>query len=173
MTVFSAGGASVAVTFPSSASDLVDGTLPTTCDPASGSTFAVGTTKVTCTATDASGNTGSASFSVTVVANRPPVCSAVTVTPATIWSPNNKLVLVTLQGATDPDGDAVAYRIDGVTQNEPGSDWQRASGGSVYVRATRLGSGNGRVYTIAYTVSDPYGATCSGTVKVTVPHDQR
>jgi hypothetical protein len=34
--------------------------------PASGSTFPVGVTTVTCTATDAAGNTGSASFTVTV-----------------------------------------------------------------------------------------------------------
>ena len=36
------------------------------CSPASGSTFPVGTTTVTCTATDAAGNTGSCSFTVTV-----------------------------------------------------------------------------------------------------------
>jgi hypothetical protein len=37
------------------------------CVPASGSTFAVGTTTVTCTATDAHGNTGQGTFKVTVV----------------------------------------------------------------------------------------------------------
>ena len=37
-----------------------------TCTPASGSTFPIGATTVTCTATDARGNTGSASFTVTV-----------------------------------------------------------------------------------------------------------
>ncbi len=36
------------------------------CSPASGSTFPVGTTTVTCTATDASGNTATCSFTVTV-----------------------------------------------------------------------------------------------------------
>src|SRR5581483_2632229 len=36
------------------------------CSPPSGSCFAVGTTTVTCTATDTSGNTASCSFSVTV-----------------------------------------------------------------------------------------------------------
>src|SRR6185369_15845005 len=36
------------------------------CAPASGSTFAVGTSPVTCTATDADGNTHSGSFNVTV-----------------------------------------------------------------------------------------------------------
>ena len=64
------------VTFASSASDLVDGTLSPTCTPASGSMFAIGTTTVTCTATDAAGNSGSASFSVTVQDTTPPVISA-------------------------------------------------------------------------------------------------
>ena len=49
-----------------SATDLVDGSVPVTCSPASGSTFAIGTTTVTCSATDAHGNTGTKSFHVTV-----------------------------------------------------------------------------------------------------------
>ncbi|HVP75336.1 MAG TPA: HYR domain-containing protein, partial [Gaiellaceae bacterium] len=54
------------VTFTASASDNTDGPRPVTCSPASGATFPVGTTTVTCTATDTHGNTGSASFHVTV-----------------------------------------------------------------------------------------------------------
>jgi hypothetical protein len=45
------------------------------CTPASGSTFAVGTNNVTCTATDSSGNTNSCSFTVTVNGAQPPVIS--------------------------------------------------------------------------------------------------
>ena len=41
------------------------------------------------------------------------------------------------------------------------------------LRAERSGRGDGRVYTIAYTAKDPSGASCSGTVTVTVPHDKR
>ena len=51
---------------PASAQDNVAGILPVTCAPASGTTFALGQTTVTCTATDPSGNTGSASFHVSV-----------------------------------------------------------------------------------------------------------
>lgn len=58
----SAGGS---VSFPApTASDNCPG-VTTVCVPASGSMFPVGTTTVTCTATDASGNTASCSFSVT------------------------------------------------------------------------------------------------------------
>ncbi|MGH9408664.1 MAG: DNA/RNA non-specific endonuclease [Vicinamibacterales bacterium] len=64
----SAGGA--VATFGATASDLVDGTLTPVCSPASGSTFPVGTTIVTCRATDAHGNTGTGTGTVTVDANR-------------------------------------------------------------------------------------------------------
>src|SRR5439155_236938 len=61
----SAAGA--VATFTATASDLVDGaTDVVTCAPASGSTFALGSTTVTCTAMDAAHNTGTCSFSVTV-----------------------------------------------------------------------------------------------------------
>jgi hypothetical protein len=39
------------------------------------------------------------------------------------------------------------------------------------LRAERDGSGNGRVYTIFFTADDGKGGTCTGSVKVSVPHD--
>ena len=54
------------VTFTASAVDAVNGSLPVTCGPASGSTFPLGTTVVTCFAYDAQDNFGMASFNVTV-----------------------------------------------------------------------------------------------------------
>jgi hypothetical protein len=63
-------------TFTASAEDDIDGPLPVTCTPASGSTFALDqTTAVTCSATDNHGNPGSASFVVTVVDSTPPALS--------------------------------------------------------------------------------------------------
>jgi len=64
VTATSAHGA--VVTYSASATDVVDGAVPVTCDHISGSTFAPGVTTVTCTATDSHGNTGSAAFTVTV-----------------------------------------------------------------------------------------------------------
>jgi HYR domain-containing protein len=63
------------VTYSASATDNIDGPVPVSCAPGSGSTFPVGTTKVTCTATDAHGNSKSASFNVvvTLVDTTPPV----------------------------------------------------------------------------------------------------
>ena len=60
----SSGGA--AITFPASATDTCAGSVPVVCTPASGSTFAVGATNVTCVANDGNGNTNSATFTVTV-----------------------------------------------------------------------------------------------------------
>lgn len=54
------------VEFAASAADLVDGKLPVTCTPASGSTFALGDSTVTCTATDSRKNTGTATAKITV-----------------------------------------------------------------------------------------------------------
>jgi len=55
-----------ALEFTATAADQVDGEIVPTCTPRSGSTFAIGDTTVTCHATDASGNTGTASFNVHV-----------------------------------------------------------------------------------------------------------
>jgi hypothetical protein len=64
-------------TFMTSAVDVVDGYIAAVCVPASGSAFAIGTTKVTCTATDSSTNTGSASFTVTVSDHTAPALTGV------------------------------------------------------------------------------------------------
>ncbi len=46
--------------------DIVDGSRPVNCAPASGSTFPIGMTTVMCTASDTRGNSSNASFTVTV-----------------------------------------------------------------------------------------------------------
>jgi len=116
------------------------------------------------------------------LANRPPDCSGVTASPTVLWPPNHKLQTVTVAGATDPDGDAVTITITGVTQDEPlngagdGNTSPDAVAGEtaaqVRLRAERAGGGDGRVYVVAYTATDANGASCSGTVTVSVPHDR-
>jgi hypothetical protein len=54
------------VSYTATAVDLVDGSRPVVCAPASGSTFPIGTTTVNCSASDTRGNTASGSFTVTV-----------------------------------------------------------------------------------------------------------
>ncbi|MBI2871669.1 MAG: PxKF domain-containing protein [Chloroflexi bacterium] len=65
------GGAVVA--FVATAVDAEDGPLAPVCTPSSGTTFALGSTAVSCTATDSGGLTDTGSFTVTVEDTTPPV----------------------------------------------------------------------------------------------------
>ena len=127
-------------------------------------------------------NPGNNTASTTITVNHNPVCTALSAGPA-LWPPNHKLVTVTATGATDPDGNTLTTTITGVTQDEPllglgsgdTSPDAVAVGGSpdqVQLRAERDGTGDGRVYRIAVTVTDGVGGSCTGTAIVTVPHDQ-
>ena len=69
-------GTSVSWTAPT-ADDSVSGNLAVTCSPASGSTFPLGTTSVTCNASDAAGNTSAGSFNVIVRDTTDPVLGGV------------------------------------------------------------------------------------------------
>jgi hypothetical protein len=76
-----ATGRNVAFTTPGT-SDIVDPAPTVVCAPGSGDHFAVGTTPVTCTATDSSGRQASGSFRVTVVYDPPPPPTA---TASAVW----------------------------------------------------------------------------------------
>ncbi|MCH7535886.1 MAG: radical SAM protein, partial [Bacteroidetes bacterium] len=68
ITVIATDPSGAVVNYPAAiASDDIDGVITPVCSPASGSTFAITTTTVTCTAVDTHGNVGTASFTVTVV----------------------------------------------------------------------------------------------------------
>jgi predicted outer membrane repeat protein len=60
------GPSGAAVTYAVSAVDAVDGLVPVTCSPESGSAFPIADTTVECSATDAAGNVATASFQVHV-----------------------------------------------------------------------------------------------------------
>jgi alpha-tubulin suppressor-like RCC1 family protein len=81
MIVEARGPTGANLTYVASANDPQDGPLTPSCTPASGTTFPLGTTSVTCTATDNEGLSSSGSFTVTVVDTTPPVWTHV---PATI-----------------------------------------------------------------------------------------
>ncbi len=58
------------VTYKITARDEVDGVVPVSCQPRSGSRFTIGRTLVSCSAADTSGNTRTAKFRITVKARR-------------------------------------------------------------------------------------------------------
>jgi uncharacterized repeat protein (TIGR01451 family) len=118
---------------------------------------------------------------VVTTLNHNPVCSSVTGGPS-LWPPNHKLRLITLTGATDPDGNPVTSSVTGVTQDEPlnglgdgdtSPDALPALGSNeVWLRAERSGTGDGRVYRVGFQVTDGLGGSCTGVARVGVPHDQ-
>ena len=67
MTVYAASSKGAPVTYNVTASDLVNPNPVIVCQPASKSTFPLGTTLVNCTATASSGNQSSASFDIVVI----------------------------------------------------------------------------------------------------------
>jgi endo-1,4-beta-xylanase len=70
------------------------------------------------------------------------------------------------------------FKLVSVTSNEPdgAGDIQGFTIGTAsttgFLRASRLGSGNGRTYTLTYMASDRAGNTASCKTTVAVPHDK-
>jgi hypothetical protein len=134
----------------------------------------------TYTISDGHGRTATAT--VTVQFNRPPACGAATATLPEIWPPNHKQQHnVAVQGVTDPDGNRVTITITGIFQDEPvdstGDGQFAPDGGGVgtataWVRAERMGGGDGRAYEIRFTATDSSGGSCTGAVYTTVPHSK-
>jgi hypothetical protein len=74
MTVEATGPSGASADYTSGATDALSGVVgETSCTPASGSTFPLGTTTVSCSAIDAAGNTGTTTMTVTVVDTTAPV----------------------------------------------------------------------------------------------------
>jgi hypothetical protein len=64
-------------------------------------------------------------------------------------------------------------QIVSVSSNEPGSgQWQIIGPLTVNLESDRLGTGNGRTYTITVTCRDAAGNASVKTTTVGVPHDQ-
>lgn len=114
-TVEATSGSGAGVTWATpTATDGVDGSVPVTCTPASGATFAVGTSTVTCSATDASGNTGSATFGVEVQDTTAPVLVTPTRVSATATGSSTRVTFDAPVTATDVvDGAVVPVCTDG------------------------------------------------------------
>lgn len=108
--------------------------------------------------------------------NDPPICTAATASPAVLGTPYGWFRTVTVQGVTDADGDRLSAIVTRITQDEllsrQGEPDARGVGTTrPSVRADRMSSGDGRVYHLTFTASDPVGATCTGRVTVCVPVD--
>jgi hypothetical protein len=114
-----------------------------------------------------------------IITNNAPDCTWAAASKSEIWPPNNKMEEIHISNVTDPDGDPVTITITGITQDEPvgGNKNQMYDGSGVgtdtaWVRASRDGNGNGRVYKITFVAKDSEGAESTGYIYVSVPHDK-
>ncbi len=160
-----------------------------TCIPEPGSWFPVGTTTVTCTATDGAGNALDETLDVTVVDVDPPVITGIT-SPIQLWPPNHRyatlavadfvhsvsdncsdlsLDSVVITGVTSSEPEDVRGRGDGRTKNDFVIE---ADGKSVKLRKERQGGGDGRIYTVFVEASDPSGNAATASFEVHVPHSR-
>jgi len=113
--------------------------------------------------------------------NDPPVCSLAQASPNLLWPPNHTMTQVSIVGLTDPQNQTLTITYPKVTQDEPinglgdgdTSPDAAESGNDILLRAERSGNGNGRVYVVQFTATNSDGDRCSGTVKVTVPHNKK
>jgi hypothetical protein len=105
----------------------------------------------------------------------------VTVSPNTLWPPNNKAAPITVAVSTRDDYDPQPeIKLESITANEPlaAGDVVGAAIGtddrSFSLKATRSGANPaGRIYTITYSAMDGSGNKATASTTVTVPHDQR
>ncbi len=102
----SPGGSSVVTFAKPIATDAVDGDRPVTCAPASGSSFPIGTTQVTCRASDLSGHEATKTFNVVVTDRTPPLITVPANITAEATGLSGRAVTYTFS-ASDPD-DAVS-----------------------------------------------------------------
>jgi HYR domain len=168
--------AETTVTFDATASDLVDTDVAVTCTPPSGSTFAVGTTTVNCSAADDSGNGASGSFSVTVTDSTPSRTVTVTASPNKIWPPNKNFVGVTISVTTSDNSPFTASIISiASSENDPDDkttpDWVITGPLTIDLRAEKSDQAQKRVYTIVVEVVDEDDVVHHKAVTVTVAND--
>ena len=148
LTVEATSRSGAAVTYPASATDLVDGQVRVTCSRDSGSTFRLGTTAVSCSAKDNAGNQSRGSFEITVRDKTPPV----------LYLPKDKTVIypnpVTYEAsATD--------QVDG--QITP--KCKPPSGGDFRVFPV------GKTTTVRCTARDEAGNRAKGSFEITVDYE--
>jgi uncharacterized repeat protein (TIGR01451 family) len=142
---------------------------------------AEGITTLTYFATDFAGNVEQAKTLTIRIDKTPPVISGMPPAGCSLWPPNHKLVQVAVVTASDALSGLApgSFTVTG-TSNEPidPSDpsiviTPNGSGGfAVQLQADRLGSGNGRLYTLTATATDIAGNAAKATATCAVPHDQ-
>lgn len=162
--------------------DACDSTVTVKSDAPS--VYHLGTTTVTWTSIDTSGNKSTANQTVNVVDSVPPKLM-VSATPTKIWPPNKDLITIDVTAtASDACTETVPIILVEAVAEEPGSEKPipvnaiiGAAVGtadfSFQVVADRSGSAKqGRLYKFTYEATDVGGNRSRKTVIITVPHNQ-
>ena len=144
ITVEATSPAGAILTYSASATDNVDPAPAVSCDTPSGATFPLGSTVVTCTATDAAGNTATASFFVTIVDTTAP---ALSLPPAFAVD------------ATSPSGAVVSYTVTASDAVSIPTVSCSPASGSIFAIGT---------HTVSCTATDAAGNSTAAAFVVTV-----
>jgi hypothetical protein len=140
---------------------------------------AAGVTTVTYSATDAAGNEETPKTLTVRLDTGAPAINGLPGGNCLLWPPNNKMRQVAVVSAGDALSGVATLQVT-ATSNEPSDPADPdavvkpdGSGGFVVeLRADRLGSGSGRVYTLTATSTDLADNVRTVTATCTVPHDQ-
>jgi hypothetical protein len=149
-------------------------------------TYPKGTTTITWTATDDAGNYSTCDQTITVVDNEAPVIVFNGQTPS-MWPPNHKYQTFQVTNfVTSVTDNCDSIGVSSVVITKVTSDEIENGNGdgntmndiviagdckSVQLRSEREGNGNGRVYTLFFSVRDTAGNVGTGTTKVVVVHN--
>jgi hypothetical protein len=132
------------------------------------------------TVNDPWGGINSAYVTVTVNNwNQPPDVSGAHADVGVLWPPDHRLVPIHILGVVDAQNNAT-ITINSVTQDERTNGLGDGdtpvdafiNGDAVQVRSERSGTGDGRVYRVNFTASDPEGSV-NGTIRVMVPKSKK
>ncbi len=147
--------------------------------------FPLGTTPVTFSVIDASGNQAQCTAAVTVIDPTAPQLTVV-LDKTVLWPPDHNFVTVCAQVTVSDNGNGEAtFWLVSITSNEAADksgtgqttpDIRGAEFGTpdlcFDLRAERAGDGSDRVYEIVYATRDASGNEGYGTAWVRVPHDK-
>lgn len=154
----SGSGATVTYTAPT-ASDNADGTVSVSCAPSSGSTFAIGASTVTCSASDRAGNSSSSTFTVTVRDTTAPSVSLSVPASAATLSGSSVTISATASDLVGVVG--VQFKIDSANTGSEDTS-------SPYSISWDSTSATNASHTIAAVARDSAGNLATSTVTATV-----
>jgi hypothetical protein len=168
------------VTYSASAIDDFDGPVAVSCTPASGSTFSLGTTTVTCTAQDATGNRATTTFTVTVAVSWSSFMQPINSDGSSIFKQGNTVpVKFQLTGASAGIANLGAtIRVQKILNNVTGSVLETISSGAADTGTTFRYDATSGMYIFnlsttnlsagTYAVSALVGTSVLGTVNISI-----